>query len=1129
MKRVLPVAAGLLAALVQSVAVALGLGEMSLHSRLGERLDATIPLRADGSASSIKLSLAGGEDYRRAGVEPMLLALNFAVSRNSAGALQARITSRDPLRDPSLVLILEARDAHSRVLRQYRPFEQGPLAQNSSGAEPTLDEYLAASRAGAASAHGDARSTSADHPPRAAGTLVYLPPVTPVPVQAPVKAPVRAPDPGPNPGLSPGPDPVIAPTAVAAPDTEARVPPVPVPVPVSVTPAAALPPVAEQPAKPADRAHRTPERRAPDAPASGVPPPVAAADAPTINPQTVPPGWTPNGIVSPAELAKVQSAAIKAKPGAPQSVAAVAPAFSPSVRSASTPPRVIANPPRMQGSELTQSTAEHAGGGVRMTRTGRVYGPVARDETLWRVATKLRPDSGVSMDQMMLGLYRNNPQAFEGGIQKLGRGAMLKVPTREAFLAVEAAEATRQMDALLKRKPKASVTTKPTSVKVPSVAATPSGTPTAELADDREGASAAMPETETSRHGTEQIGQGRVGSAEQGAQQAAQQAAGPSAQNVAVADVPADDTVDAQRVKGSHSEQPGAGDEATPAAGTSAAASSPNPDAAPEPDADLPLADVAGSTDMSDADAVPDASAGADNPPASSAPPGSALDEAGNWIRSLQDDAAKAPPRVQLDPVLVERLMKWKLQIGGGLIALLLAVMFLFRARRRQRLQRRHTQSFRDQRPIVVRSSATRVPSAPPSPPRATPPPSTAPLRPSPAPGADTPPVIESEQAKRQAEASPEPQRSVLASGDADLRASRAVPPSAPARVDLHAKVREERPTPSAAATAGITAQRSDDLSDAKAIERSAEKSSGKLSENLSSSADDPSAGADGAGTDIGFSAVTPAASTAPQSAADQADGGAGAGRDDLPQSRPLPPHAADELRFELDDLPVDAAPPPAAAVGRSPASVIADDDDVIAFTLPDEKPLAVYSLPVESPEKDSPSPEGVADPAQQAFNEHADAWIVPDDFEQGLELDFQPAASRNPGADKAPAGSLQAEPTELNLDDIDLNLGDFDSGDLARVDRQPDVGSRPSQTEPGLVPDLVPDHELASPATPLGVSEAVGAAEDEDAAIKLDLAQAYVEMGDRELARALLDEILEQGGATQRDKARALLAQLST
>ncbi len=80
----------------------------------------------------------------------------------------------------------------------------------------------------------------------------------------------------------------------------------------------------------------------------------------------------------------------------------------------------------------TESVAvESAEAGVdRAESSSETYGPVRKAETLWSIATLLRPDSSITMDQVLLAIYRGNPRAFDGGgINGLMRGARLQVPT----------------------------------------------------------------------------------------------------------------------------------------------------------------------------------------------------------------------------------------------------------------------------------------------------------------------------------------------------------------------------------------------------------------------------------------------------------------------------------------------------------------------------------------------------------------------------------------------------------------------------------------------------------------------------------------------------------------------------
>ncbi|MDN3554791.1 FimV/HubP family polar landmark protein [Halomonas maura] len=70
-------------------------------------------------------------------------------------------------------------------------------------------------------------------------------------------------------------------------------------------------------------------------------------------------------------------------------------------------------------------------------------------DTLWAVAGRLRPDSGISMNQMMLALVEANPQVFpSGNINQMRAGFTLVVPPREAIAARSAEAATDLVQAM---------------------------------------------------------------------------------------------------------------------------------------------------------------------------------------------------------------------------------------------------------------------------------------------------------------------------------------------------------------------------------------------------------------------------------------------------------------------------------------------------------------------------------------------------------------------------------------------------------------------------------------------------------------------------------------------------------
>jgi pilus assembly protein FimV len=63
------------------------------------------------------------------------------------------------------------------------------------------------------------------------------------------------------------------------------------------------------------------------------------------------------------------------------------------------------------------------------------YGPTLENDTLWSVAERARGQSDVSVEQMMMALYEANPHAFyKGNVHALMAGKMLKIPEREVAL-----------------------------------------------------------------------------------------------------------------------------------------------------------------------------------------------------------------------------------------------------------------------------------------------------------------------------------------------------------------------------------------------------------------------------------------------------------------------------------------------------------------------------------------------------------------------------------------------------------------------------------------------------------------------------------------------------------------------
>lgn len=76
---------------------------------------------------------------------------------------------------------------------------------------------------------------------------------------------------------------------------------------------------------------------------------------------------------------------------------------------------------------------------------GMRYGPVKAGETLHAIASKTKP-AEVTLDQMMLGIYQQNNAAFQGNnMNRLKRGTVLNLPDRDTAMRVDPARASREV------------------------------------------------------------------------------------------------------------------------------------------------------------------------------------------------------------------------------------------------------------------------------------------------------------------------------------------------------------------------------------------------------------------------------------------------------------------------------------------------------------------------------------------------------------------------------------------------------------------------------------------------------------------------------------------------------------
>jgi pilus assembly protein FimV len=119
-----------------SSVLGLGLGEMTLGSYLNEPLNAQVDLLNVGGLheDQIRVRLATTEDFKRMGVDRayFLTSITFDVEIDDSGRARIVITSEDPVLEPYLDFIVEARWPSGRLLREYTVLVDPPVFDQSN-------------------------------------------------------------------------------------------------------------------------------------------------------------------------------------------------------------------------------------------------------------------------------------------------------------------------------------------------------------------------------------------------------------------------------------------------------------------------------------------------------------------------------------------------------------------------------------------------------------------------------------------------------------------------------------------------------------------------------------------------------------------------------------------------------------------------------------------------------------------------------------------------------------------------------------------------------------------------------------------------------------------------------------
>nr|WP_315219279.1 FimV/HubP family polar landmark protein [uncultured Duganella sp.] len=258
-------------------------------------------------------------------------------------------------------------------------------------------------------------------------------------------------------------------------------------------------------------------------------------------------------------------------------------------------------------------------------------------------------------------------------------------------------------------------------------------------------------------------------------------------------------------------------------------------------------------------------------------------------------------------------------------------------------------------------------------------------------------------------------------------------------------------------------------------------------------------------------------------------------------------------MDFGSDLSDMETALPQPADASVSPASVAAQSDNLMDFDLGDMsfEPVASAKAPIEMP---APAREEPADdPFDLAFDAPAASIPAPapapaDDPSMDFSLDLpEDTAETAKPAERVPAAST---------DPLDMDIMGFDIPEVPAMTEPPKVDPKAMDFDEPLelpedaetitaAPAPAPEFDLSDINLDLD-NEFTGAAAKEPAEpaatparddamsahhmemdTKLDLAIAYQEIGDKEGARELLDEVLRGGSDDQIAKANAMKAQL--
>jgi pilus assembly protein FimV len=158
-------------------------------------------------------------------------------------------------------------------------------------------------------------------------------------------------------------------------------------------------------------------------------------DPPVFIPNQPEDGARNQPIAPPATVAAHNEGVIERTPDDTGTVPPPTAAAMPPPESVVTTP--VVSPPTPKETQLPQSATSTP---TPMASDADTY-QVQRNDTLSKIASQLRPGTKREVNQTMVALYRANPRAFTGNINRLKAGAVLRVPSTEEVTEIDQREA----------------------------------------------------------------------------------------------------------------------------------------------------------------------------------------------------------------------------------------------------------------------------------------------------------------------------------------------------------------------------------------------------------------------------------------------------------------------------------------------------------------------------------------------------------------------------------------------------------------------------------------------------------------------------------------------------------------